>query len=293
MNGDCRTVSKPAMANDMFWQNRSFHVDIVSAGTGNQSQQNLITLTPALDQAATGQCVSPPAGTTGFYWDLGYRTDDVLSGRVPAGSTLTLSNSILTTLASPNLVSGNGNQAPSSSPVVAQFCNGARVPPENCASQTGQVNQASCHGYNTPVGASETTGLNQVFTFDNIKPTATVDEGHNWLNLIYGPLTLNRPTTVPNPQAPELMIASASQGSPNGAYSIPSGSPAVNNGANACTDGGAGPALLCLARNALPLPATVGNDFFGNPRAQTTANRVDIGAVEYQGVAAPNVAAVP
>src|SRR5205085_3048739 len=92
-----------------------------------------------------------------------------------------------------------------------------------------------------PVGASETTGLTQVFTFNNIKPTATVDEGHNWLNLIYGPLTLNRTTT----SAPELMVASAASGSAGGAYSVGSTSAAVNRGANGVA------------------PAT---DFFGNLR---------------------------
>jgi hypothetical protein len=275
MNGDCKIVSKPAMANDLFWQNRAFHVDIQGMGTGNQSQQNLIVLSPVLNQTATGQCA---AGAS--YWDLGFRTDDVLSGRVPVGSTLTLGNSILSTLSSPNLVSGNNNFAPASSPVVAQFCNGARVPPENCSSQSGQVNQASCNGYNTPVGASETTGLNQVFTFTNIKPTATVDEGHNWLNLIYGPLTLNRTAVGQATTAPELMVAAASQGSPNGAYSLPAGSTAINAGTNDCTDGGS--ALGCLLRNSLPMPSQIGRDFFGNPRALTANNRADVGAVERQ-----------
>ena len=278
MNADCRTVSKPAMVNDMFWQNRAFHVDISGPGTGSQSQQNLITLTPTLNQTFTGQCA---AGAS--YWDLGYRTDDVLSGRVPTGSTLTLNNSIMSSTTS---TSGSNNIVPSSSPVIAQFCNGARVPPENCASQVGQVNQASCLGYNTPVGASETTGLTQVFTFANIKPTATVDEGHNWLNLIYGPLTLNRPATT----APELMVASAGPGSAEGAYSIPGTSPARNSGAR-CTDGG--PVLGCLLRGALPLPSTVGNDFFGNARALTVGNPPDIGAVEFQQSNATNVVANP
>ena len=85
--------------------------------------------------------------------------------------------------------------------MVAQFCNGARMPPENCASQSGQVNQASCHGYNAPVGASETTSLRSCSPFNGIQPTATVDEGHNWLNLIFGPLTLSRATSAA-PQTP-------------------------------------------------------------------------------------------
>jgi hypothetical protein len=290
LNADCRTVSKPAMANDLFWQNRSFSVDIARMGTANQSQQNIIVIEPQLNQTSTGQCLASGLDQNGAsmptrYWDLGYRTDDVLSGRVPSGSTLTLNNSILTSTSSPNLVSGNNNVVPSSSPVIAQFCNGARVPPENCASQTGQVNQASCFGYNTPVGASETTGLTQLFSFNGIKPTATVDEGHNWLNLIYGPLTLNRPATA----APELMVASASAGSAEGAYSIPGTSPAVNRGAG-CTDGGA--PLGCMLRGGLPLPSTVSADFFGNTRPLNATNPPDIGAVEFSTTGA-NVVANP
>ena len=55
----------------------------------------------------------------------------------------------------------------------------------------------------------------------------------------------------------------ADNGNTLGAYSIASGSPAVNNGSNA----GA--------------PTT---DFFGNARPRTNANPADIGAVEFAGV---------
>ena len=46
VNGDCRWCPSRAMANNVFWQNRAFRVDIVGPGSGNQSQQNLIALTP-------------------------------------------------------------------------------------------------------------------------------------------------------------------------------------------------------------------------------------------------------
>ena len=69
--------------------------------------------------------------------------------------------------------------------------------------------------------------------FNGIKPTATVDEGHNWLNLTYGPLTLNRSADADgSANAPELMVASATTGTAGGAYSIPGTSPAVNRGTN-------------------------------------------------------------
>jgi hypothetical protein len=170
-----------------------------------------------------------------FYQDIGLRTDDIVAGGVlsAANNKLTVINSIFTAdfqgviTASPtNKVGGN------TSPLVAPYCNGARVPPENCGTaQQGQVTQASCKGYNTPVGASETTSLTQVFTFDHIQPTATVDEGHNWLNLVYGPLTLNRSAVQSGGSvAPELLIASADVGIPSGAYSVPPTSKAIGAG---------------------------------------------------------------
>jgi hypothetical protein len=255
LNGDCRQLSKPALANDMFFQNRAFRVDITTTGTGLQSQQNLVALAPLLDQAATGAC---PAGAN--YWDVGLRTDDVNSGAITLGTTLALTNSILTGDPQKVIFPNSTNIFGGTSPVVAQVCNGARTPPESCSQLAGGLGQ-SCHGFNAPPGASETTGLAQLFVFNGIKPTATVDEGHNWLNLTYGPLTLNRSAVQAgslNP--PELMVASAATGTTGGAYSIQGTSAAVNRGSNA----GA--------------PAT---DFFGNQRPGTTANPVDIGAVEF------------
>jgi hypothetical protein len=251
VNGDCGSVSKPAMANNMLWQNRAFRVDIVGPGAGNLSQQNIIAMTPLLNQTATGQC---PAGAS--YWDVGLRTDDLAAGTIAAGTTLTMANSIFTVAPG---VTGANNFTPGNSPVIAQYCNGARVPPENCSNQ---LDQATCRGFNAPPGRSETTGLSPVFVFNNITPAATVDEGHNWLNVTYGPLTLNRSAVQPgSTNPPELMVASAATGAAGGAYSIAGTSAAVNRGTNT----GA--------------PAA---DFFGNPRARSTANPTDVGAVEFQ-----------
>jgi hypothetical protein len=89
-----------------------------------------------------------------------------------------------------------------------------------------------------------------------------VDEGNNWINMTYGPLTLSRmlPTTnAPDPQAkPELIVASA-LGAAQGAYSITGNSIAV----------GAGDASA---------PARPALDFYGQQRP---AAGVSIGAVEY------------
>ena len=253
-NADCRKVSKPKMRNDMFWQNRAFKVDIAGPGTGNQSQQNLITITPALTQASTGSCPAVPTANT--YWDIGLRTDDVTSGVLStANNKLSIDHSIVSNNQQ-NVLTITNPAIATTSPVVAQYCNGARVPPENCAGQSGQITQGSCKGYNTPVGASESTSTSQLFLFNGIQPTATVDEGHNWLNLVYGPLTLSRPNATA-PTATELMVASRAIGTALGAYSITSTSPAYGKG----TPNGA--------------PAT---DFFGNGRG---ANRNDVGAVQY------------
>lgn len=248
--GDCRKVSKPLLKNDLFWQNRAFSVNIVGLGSGTQSQQNVIALTPVVSQNVSGAC-----GAGAIYQDIGLRTDDIAGGMLSTtGNKLTVSNSVYTSDFQ-NVISATANQSGGSNPLVAPYCNGARVPPENCAAQVGQISQASCKGYNTPAGASETTSLTQVFTFNGIQPTATVDEGHNWLNLVYGPLTLSKPN-VANATNAEMMVASRAYGTAQGAYSIPVGSTAIGRG----TTSGA--------------PAA---DFYGNTRS----GHNDAGAVQY------------
>jgi hypothetical protein len=285
VNGDCRQVSKPALTNDLFFQNRAFSVQVVDAngnpatgnagnptGTGLQSQQNLIALVPLLNQTATGMC---PAGAS--YWDVGVRTDDIAARAIPAGTRLTITNSILTSDPQGVVVPSGTNIVGGPSPVIDRFCNGARMPPEICSLSGINQNSPACKGYNAPPGASETTGVGTVFVLNGIKPTATVDEGHNWLNLSYGPLTLNRSAVQSgSPNRPELMIASAGTGTPGGAYSILGTSPAVNRGTNASVNGVA--------------PAV---DFFGNPRPRANGNPVDIGAVEYPVVPGTLVVANP
>lgn len=253
-NGDCRLLSKPKMMNNLFWQNRTFSVNIIGTGTGNQSQQNLVALTPQLTQTATGACAEGAK-----FWDIGLRTDDY-GNVIPTGTKLTVTYSVYTA-DTQGVISTTGtphNTVGGATPVVAQYCNGARVPPENCAAEAGQTFQASCTGYNTPVGASETTSLTQFFAFNGIQPTATVDEGHNWLNLVYGPLTLSRPN-VNTATSAEMMIAGGTYGTVLGAYSIPSDSTAVSHGT---TSG---------------VPATAAYDYFGNARS----GHNDAGAVQF------------
>jgi hypothetical protein len=181
---------------------------------------------------------------------------------------LTASNSIFSDAINAGNVFGSNNVVPTAPAggaglLVGQYCNGARVPPEQCTGQQGANNQGMCLGYFTPAGISENVGIPQVFRFKNIAATATVDEGNNWINMTYGPLTLSRPTTsaTPAPTAQEQMVSVPAVGSTLGAYSIPATSAAVDAGNNTAA------------------PKT---DFFGNTRPLTATNPADIGAVEYQ-----------
>src|SRR5882762_8229130 len=110
-------MSLPKLTNNLFWQNRAFHVDIIGAGSGLQSQQNLIGLTPLLNQTATGMCF-PGDQSPNFFWDVGVR-EDVSIANHGVNPSLTLRNSILSNAAGVAAVSGTGNIAPSSSPVIA------------------------------------------------------------------------------------------------------------------------------------------------------------------------------
>jgi hypothetical protein len=109
-------------------------------------------------------------------------------------------------------------------------------------------------GYQVPPGIADATMPNPVF---NLTAAATVDEGNNWVNMVYGPLSLfNLSSTTPSTI-------------PLGNYSIGASSPAVNAGSAA---------------------GAPNHDIFGNSRPQGAA--FDIGAVEFMGAAAAPIASV-
>jgi hypothetical protein len=304
-DGRCVLVSLPQISNDLFWQNRAFHVEIVDAngnpingtttanGTGLKSHQNIVALLPQFTQSYTGQCVTPPAGQE-LYWDLGVRMDLLPNqnghtlvfntATVGAGSYdtahggsgvtanlndagpigLPASYSIFSdslNAANVNPVGSVNNVTPGSTPVIGQYCNGARIPPEQCAAGQGANDPGMCKGYFTPAGQSETFGVAPVFVFNGIAASATVDEGNNWINMTYGPLTLGRPPAggSGSTASAEPTVASAAVGIAQGAYSITAASPAV----------GAGNAAA---------PGTPNHDFYGQTRS---TSGVSIGAVEF------------
>jgi hypothetical protein len=92
----------------------------------------------------------------------------------------------------------------------------------------------------------------------NLTPTATVDEGNNWINIQWGPLTMSNPTAAgPRVDSPPL-----------GNYALAAGSPAIDYIPNTSS-------TYALA------PST---DFFGNRRPDpANPNHIDVGAVEFQG----------
>jgi hypothetical protein len=258
-NPNCAIYSNPYMANNIFWENRSFYVGVGAESA--QYQQNLVTLYNAfqpvamasipVNQTATGQCV-----TGSSYWDIGVRGDAGPGKHSTANSTnLTLSPvySIMTNASeasnSPtNLVVTNPG-------VVSQYCNGSRVPPEFAAGT-----------FNVPPGIADAMVPNPLFT---LQTTATVDEGNNWVNLAWGPLAATNPTV-------QGSDGNYGGGAALGNYAITSASQAINH-----TPSTAG----------TPYTLAPSTDFFGNLRKGNKA--VDAGAVEYQPVATPVLNVTP
>ncbi len=216
-NGTCTKFSYPYLANDVIWQNRAYYIGIGSMST--QYQQNVVSLynaftnTTAASQPSTdatsangsgsvitggsGACVTAGASAPS-YWEIGVRGD---TGPTNHGSGVKLAPtySVLTDAADyPGLANLASNPT-----LVSQYCNGARVPPEN-----GGM------GYNVPPGMADATLPNPIF---NLTPGATVDEGNNWINMSWGPLALTNESD------------GSLAGTTLGNYALASGSPAIND----------------------------------------------------------------
>jgi hypothetical protein len=272
-NPGCAAFSNPYLANDVFWQNRTFFIGVGSLSSSYQ--QNIVTLynsvftggvpqttgTALLPQPAaeattangrgftitggTGACVSNSS-----YWDLGVRGD---SGPGNHTSTYWLAPTYSALTNAAENGHGTHNLVATNPDFTSEYCNGSRVPPENGGTP-----------FNVPPGISDATVPNPIF---NLTPAATVDEGNNWINMTWGPLALTNPVT----------------GSILGNYALAADSPAVDY-----------------------IPTTAGTysvttwptqqyDFFGNKRPDANVTtKIDIGAVEYQGTTlGPNITVQP
>jgi hypothetical protein len=185
------------------------------------------TTTAAPSQPSTGFC------TAANYWDIGVR-GDTAPGNHASLITLAPSFSVLTNSSENGAGTNDFNSNPN---VVRQYCNGSRIIPE--AGTAGA-------GWQVPPGISDATVPNPIF---NLSPSATVDEGNNWVNISWGPLSMSNPATATSTTSTQL-----------GNYSITPGSPAVDHG------------------TATGAPTS---DFFGNSRPQGAG--FDIGAVELGG----------
>ncbi len=243
-NRSCVKYSVPALSNDLFWQNRSLFIGVGGLNTGFQNQQNKVTLynsgfgktaTAAANQKSTGACDDPGAS----YWDIGIR-GDTAPGNHSSGGTLPLTYSLLTNNGALAESADSTNILAPGTVLSSVYCNGSRLPIEASV-------QAGVYGWQVPPGTNESNALPAPpFT---LTAAATVDEGNNWINLRWGPLTLN----FANPQT----------GLPVYTFNP---SPANNS---AAID---------------KIPVTVSHpstDFFGNPRPDGSGgNTFDIGAVE-------------
>jgi hypothetical protein len=249
-NGSCTKVSYPYLANDVFWQNRSFQIGVGSLS--NAYQQNIVSLfnsvftgsnptTAPATQTVTGACV---AGSS--YWDIGVRGDTGPGQYAFVGLELAPTYSALTNTSENGY--GTNNLTAANPGFTSQYCNGSRVPPEAAANLTGAWKLAAL-GWQVPPGISDATVPNPIFS---LLPNATVDEGNNWVNISWGPLSATNPAT----------------GVTLGNYALSASSPAVDY-------------IPSTSPTYAVAPTT---DFFGNPRPDPSATRrIDIGAIEYQG----------
>ena len=244
-NGACRTVSFPILYNDVLWQNRAFNIVVTQPGAGSLQSTVRLAPTPAANEiTSTGQCFA--SFPTGNYWDLGLRGDHGATNHA-SGFTFTPQASVLTSTVG-YTGGGSGFKANtdfSSGPgLVHPSCNGSKIPAE--------VPNAASVWYQVPPGTFEGNVPTPVFS---LTAGATVDEGNNWVNISWGPLSLIAPASENNPAA-ETFLSD---------YSLAAGSHAINYITNANSTN-----TYSVAPN---------EDFFGTLRK--TNGSVDVGAVEF------------
>lgn len=251
---NCMAFSNPLLQNNVIWQNRSFYIGVSGPSTTNalQNQQNQVALfdafvgTAAPVQSAFGQC-----GSGASYWDIGVRGDRTVTGH-ESGFSLNPTYSVLddTGYAASNLT-----VSPS---IAAQYCNGSRVPP-TCSVADGCGGPS---GYGVPPGIVDASTPNPVFS---LTPSATVDEGNNWINVSWGPLALTDDSITGG------VNGNYGGGNAFGNYALNTGSPAIDY-----------IPLNSTTYPAATIPA-LAYDFFGNARPDiANTSHFDVGAIEYQ-----------
>jgi len=151
--------------------------------------------------------------------------------------------------------------------VIAQYCNGSRVPPE-CTLAKGC---GGLHGFGVPPGIPDSLAGAPLFS---LVPSATVDEGNNWINVSWGPLSLSNTSLTGG------AYGNYGGGLPLGNYGpAASGSPLVDFVICTNTNGG-GCNVTVVPGLTIKLPTT---DFYGNTRPDPiagTPKKANAGAVE-------------
>jgi len=253
----CTGFSNPLLKNNLIWQNRSFFIGIGNLGQGTTNQQKLISLydafgtTPAPVQTASGQCTPGVS-----YWDIGVRGDTGPSNH-SSGFTLNPTYSALDDPAD----YPTGHNLGLNPSIVSQYCDGSRVPPQ-CSVADGCGGPS---GYGVPPGIADAQSPNPVFS---LTPAATVDEGNNWINVSWGPLSVSDDSTAGG------TYGNYGGGGPFANYALAPGSPDIDYVPVNSTN---------LPTATIPALAT---DFFGNSRPDpVNKTRFDVGAIEYQGTA--------
>jgi Chitobiase/beta-hexosaminidase C-terminal domain/Fn3 associated/Bacterial Ig domain len=250
-NRSCVNYSVPNLTNNVLWKNRSLMIAVGGMVPGFQGQNNQVSLynsgfgttpTPAANQATTGACDDPHTS----YWDLGVH-GDAGPGNHASGYTLSPTYSVLTNNSTLAESADSTNIYSPATVLGSIYCNGSRLPVE-------AVVAAGVYGWQVPPGTNESNALPAPpFT---LAASATVDEGNNWINLRWGPLTTN----FANPQT-GLPVFSFDP-------SLPVNSVAIDK-----------------------VPVSVihpTTDFFGNPRPDGSGgNTFDIGAIESLTTSAP------
>ena len=193
-NPNCTKFSNPFLTGDILWQNRSFHISVATNPIAGL--QNVVTLVPTLNQSATGACPATPD-----YWDLGVLGDNPTTqaaGTNPGGLRLNPQGSDMTSTSGYSATNVSTNPG-----FTTQYCNGSRVPPEIVASIcASNANARGCSGggqtggFGVPPGIPDIDPFYPLFT---LNPAATVDEGNNWINLFYGPLSLSNASSYTAP----------------------------------------------------------------------------------------------
>ena len=241
----CLGFSDPMLENNIISQNRAFYLGVGRTGPGNLNQQNLVTLFSANGAAAPVQTVWGQCSAGVSYWDIGVR-GDTGPGNHSSGFRLRPTYSLLD---DPNDYSFNGSHNRGMNPgFMGPYCNGSRVPP-TCTVTDGCGGPG---GFGVPPGIADAVAPNPVFS---LSPSATVDEGNNWINVSMGPLALS-----------DDSLAGGTTGHYGGG--LPFGNYALS-------------APIDDIPVTQPHPST---DFFGNPRPDpSNRNEFDPGAVEFQG----------